>query len=619
VKHTAVRAAFAALLCAGLIGGALAQAPAPGRRPGQARPQRPLPPFPGLVAGAVSAATPAAPAAAGARDWSQVPHGPVFSHALVVTANPLATRAGLAVLRAGGSAADAAVAVQAVLGLVEPQSSGLGGGAFITWYDAASRRTLAYNGREKAPAGATPDMFEDHGQPLQFFTAILSGRSAGVPGAVAALAQLQHEHGKLAWRNLFDTAEQLATDGFAVSPRLANFITSPIAQAHTPDARRYFTKPDGTPYAAGDVLKNAAYAATLRELASQGPGVIYRGHIGADIVARLHEDPLPGTLSRADLAAYRPVESAALCRDWQAYRVCEPPPPAGGIGVLEALLLLSHTDIASRGPNDPVAWVQLGEAERLMYADRDCYVGDPAFVRVPVDGLLDAHYLGERATQIAASAAEVHVPPAAPPPGNPPGSTPCGNDHTVEPGGTSEVVIVDAAGNVLSMTTTVESVFGDGRMVDGFFLNNQLTDFSFAPLDAAGHPAANAVAPNKRPRSAMSPTIVLTRDGHFAAAVGSSGGPSIIAYVLKALVASLDWGMPMQAAINLPNLVARGAAFSGETNGFTPALLQALQADGLTLQPARFEASGMQGVKVEPGGALEGAADPRREGVALGY
>ena len=295
--------------------------------------------------------------------------GPLFSHEVVVTANPLATEAGYRVLRAGGSAADAAVAVQSVLGLVEPQSSGLGGGGFITFFDARTHRVRAYDGRERAPAGATPEMFEDgQGHPLPFFSAVLSGRSCGVPGAVAALELLQREHGRLAWHTLFTDAERLASDGFTVSPRLAMMISLPVPAASTPDATRYFTKPDGARYTAGDVLKNPAYAATLRLIARQGSRALYHGRIAADIIARVHADPLPGSLSLADLAQYRVEETDALCRRWQQDRICEAPPPGGGIGVLEGLLLLEHTDIGQRSATDPIAWVELAQAERLMYA-----------------------------------------------------------------------------------------------------------------------------------------------------------------------------------------------------------------------------------------------------------
>lgn len=534
-------------------------------------------------------------------------------HGMVVAANPLAAQAGLDVLKAGGSAADAAVAVQAVLGLVEPQSSGVGGGAFISYYDAATRRVRAINGRETAPAGATPDMFLDaNGKPLPFPTAVLSGRATGVPGAFAALALLQHEHGRLAWRDLFGAGERLATRGFTVSARLAHMITLPMPQANAPDAVRYFSKTDGTRYQQGDTLKNPAYARTLRRLASQGAAALYRAPLAQDIIDRVHQGALAGSLTLADFAHYQPIESDALCRPWGDYQVCAPPPPAGGIGVLQALLLLQHTDIASRGPNDADAWVEFGQAERLMYADRDRYVGDPEFVDVPVNGLLDPAYIAARAALIGTRADT-----PAPAPGQPPGASARGEDHTGEPGGTSEIVIVDADGNVVSMTTTVESVFGSGRMVDGFFLNNQLTDFSFSPLDH-GAPAANAVAPNKRPRSAMAPTIVLDRDGHFVAATGSAGGPAIIAYVMKTLVATLDWHLSMQAAVSLPNLVAHGSGFSAETVRMSPALIDALNARGMMLQPGQYEESGLQGILVS-GGALTGGSDPRREGVALSF
>ncbi len=536
-------------------------------------------------------------------------------HAIVVAANPLAAQAGMRILQSGGSAADAAVAMQAVLGLVEPQSSSVAGGAFITYYDAKHKQVLAYNGRETAPAGATADMFlGSDGRPLPFATAVLSGRSTGVPGAIAALGLLQHAHGKLAWRALFADALRLATDGFTVSPRLAGMITSRAPQTTAPDAVRYFSKDDGSRYRSGDLLRNPAYADTLRLLADGGPGALYRGKLAQDIVNRVHQGDFPGTLSLADFARYRAIETPALCHDWQQYRVCAPPPPAGGIGVLQALLLLSHTDIAARSADDPVAWVEFGEAQRLMYADRDRYVADPAVIDVPLVGLLDPAYIQSRAALIGTQVA------AQPPrPGQPPGARRYGSDHTAEPGGTTHLVIVDEAGNVLSMTTTVESIFGSGRMVDGFFLNNQLTDFSFSPLDADGAPAANAVGPGKRPRSAMSPVIVFDHDGHFVAATGSAGGPAIIAYVLKTLIGTLDWHMSMQAAISLPNLIAHGDHFTAESPKFAPELLNGLIAHGLDPQPVQYEESGLTGVLVRVDGSYEGGADPRREGVAVSY
>jgi gamma-glutamyltranspeptidase/glutathione hydrolase len=429
---------------------------------------------------------------------------------------------------------------------------------------------------------------------------------------VGALALLHAHHGRQPWHDLFTDAERLATDGFPISPRLAHFIVSRAPQAGTPDAVRYFSKPDGTRFDAGDVLKNPAYAETVARLANEGPDALYHGAIAADIVRRVHEGPLPGTLSLEDFARYRPTEGPALCRTWQVYRVCTPQLPSGGIGVLQGLLLLADTDIGSRSADDPIAWVELGEAERLMYADRDRYVGDPAFVRVPLAGLLDAAYVKSRAALIGDRIAT--TPPAA---GMPPGAAAAGVDRTVEPGGTTHFVIVDTDGNVVSMTTTVESVFGSGRMVDGFFLNNQLTDFSFSPTSDDGRPLANAVAPDKRPRSAMSPTIVLDARGNFVEAVGSAGGPAIISYILKTVIATLDWHLSMQAAIALPNLVAHDANFSSETAKFPPAFVGELNARGLDVHPGQYEESGLQGIQRLPDGTLSGGADPRREGVAL--
>ena len=426
----------------------------------------------------------------------------------------------------------------------------------MTFYDARTRTVIAYDGREIAPKAATPALFlgaDD--RPMPFYDAVLSGRSAGVPGAMAMLALAHREHGRLAWRADFAGAEALATEGFIVSPRLAGLIAGNSPQAHAPDIVAYFTNADGSRMKAGDRLRNPAYAVTLKRLGAQGPSAILTGSIAADIVKRLAGTPTPGGMTLDDLAAYRPREAPALCRPYRRWIVCEPNAPSGGVATLEGLGLLERTDIATRGPDDPVAWLRLAEAERLMYADDQKFVADPAFVSVPVTGLLDTAYLDERAKRIGDRAG----PP--PEPGHPAGAQARGPDRTAEPGGTSSFVVVDARGDVVSMTTTVENVFGDGRMVDGFVLNNQLTDFSFAPKDKDGDPAANAVGPRKRPRSSMSPTIVLDADRRFVMAVGSPGGLAIPAYVLKTLVGVLDWKLSMQAAIDLPNLIVIGPNF----------------------------------------------------------
>jgi len=530
---------------------------------------------------------------------------------MVAAANPAAVEAGLKVLRAGGSAIDAAVAVQATLGLVEPQSSGLGGGAFMVFYDARSHKVTAYDGREVAPAGAGADLFlDDQGHPLTRGTAFVSGRSAGVPGAIAMLALAQKEHGRRPWSSLFAEPERLASEGFVVGPRLVSLIASSAPQAKMPDVVAYFRRPDGSPLHAGDRLVNAAYAATLKRLAAEGPAALLEGSIARDIVVRLHQPPLPGTMSLSDLAGYKPLEGPALCRPYRVWIVCVPNPPSGGTATLQALGLLERTDIAGRGPADPRAWLELAQAERLMYADRDRYVGDPAFVNVPVRGMLDPAYLDERARLIGERAGP------APKAGKPPGAPVTGADATAEPGGTSHFVVADRRGNVVSMTTTVESLFGDGRMVDGFFLNNQLTDFSFVPRDASGALVANAPAPGKRPRSSMSPAIILDRQGRFVAAVGSPGGPAIPAYVLKAIVGILDWNLSMQEAIALPNLIAIGNFYASEPAKFAPGVVQGLADRGIKLYGGSAgEGSGLHGVMIR-NGKTEGGADPRREGVA---
>lgn len=559
-----------------------------------------------LLAGCVTAPPPAAPVAAVAADG-------VAPHAMIAAANPLAVDAGLEILRAGGSAADAAVAVQAVLGLVEPQSSGVGGGAFMTWYDAHTRTVTAYDGRETAPAAATPTLFTGpDGLPEPFVGAVLSGRSTGVPGAIAMLSMAQKDHGRRPWASLFAPAIRLAANGFIVPPRMGMSIAGKAPQAATPDAVAYFTKADGTRYAAGDTMRNPAYAATLRRIAAHGPAGLLEGPIAAAIVAKVHEGANPGSLTLADLKAYRPRRTPALCRPYRVYTICTTATESGGIGLQEALGIVATTDIDSRTPADPQGWFQIAQASRLAYADRDYFVGDPAFVSVPVAGLLAPDYLAQRARLIGtvAGPAPAHGDPArAPAPGV---------DATVEPGGTTHFVIADAAGNVVSMTTTVESIFGSGRMVGGFFLNNQLTDFSFAPRAPDGTPAANAVAGGKRPRSSMAPAIILDAQGRFVAAAGSPGGPAIQAYNLRAIVGLLDWKLGAQAAAALPNLVAKGDRYSGDTAMFAPATVAGLAARGITLRPDDRENSGVHIVLRRPDG-YEGGADPRRDGVARGY
>lgn len=542
------------------------------------------------------------------RAWGDEPArvGPV-----VATANPLATQAGMAVLARGGSAVDAAVAVQAVLGLVEPQSSGLGGGAFLMHYSARTGEVTAYDGRETAPASAGPDLFLEGGRPLAFSAAATSGRSTGAPGVVPMLAMAQKAHGKLAWADLFGDAERLADQGFVVSPRLAGFIAADYPQARGAAAEAYFSLPDGRRAAAGDLLTNPAYAATLRAVAAGGATAMQSGPIAEAIVREVRADPRPGGLTPEDLAAYRPLERGALCRTIRVYLVCVPPPPSSGVAVLQLLEMAEHAPALEEGPGSAAAWIAFARLQRAMYADRDRYVGDPAFTRVPVQGLLDSGYVEDRAELALGARDGVAA-------GSPPGGVFTGPDRTLEPAGTSHFVIIDGDGDAVSMTTTVESLFGSGRMAAGFFLNNQLTDFSWRSDEASAGAQANAPAGGKRPRSSMSPVIVVdTRSNRLVGALGSPGGSSILAYNLKALIGVLYWDLSMQQAIDLPNLVARGETVGADTEMFSPQVRAALAEADLELRPNASENSGLHGVWWR-GTGWDGGADPRREGVVAG-
>ena len=565
--------------------------------------------IPRLIAALAAAGLSACATPTASQPQTSPPIAAAQQEAFVIAANPLAAQAGLEVLRRKGSAVDAAIAVQAMLSLVEPQSSGIGGGAFMTYYDARSRKVSILDGREVAPAQATPAMFlHADGTPMPFDEAVLSGRATGVPGVVRMLAVAHDERGKLPWNSLFADAERTAREGFIVSPRLARLVRGDFPENKAPDVVAYFSKTDGTLVQAGDRLRNPDYADFLRRLAGQGPSALYAGSTAGKIIARTRAAPLGGSMTMADFAAYRPVKREALCRPVRVYLMCVPPPPSSGVGLIQLMKLLEHTDIAQRGPNDPQAWYLFAEASRIMYADRDRYVGDVQ--NVPVAGLLDPTYVASRAQLIGANAGP---PPSA---GSPPGSQMAAADSTLEPTGTSHFIVGDAEGNVVSMTTTVESIFGSGRMVDGFFLNNQMTDFSFRPVDDQGRPAVNAVAPGKRPRSSMTPAILLTPDNRFAGAIGSAGGNAILAYVAKSLVAAIDWNLPMQQALAQPNLVARGPNFQGEITKFSPEILTGLRARGVELKPGQGEDSGVHGVLIRKG-QVDGGFDPRREGRVL--
>lgn len=542
----------------------------------------------------------------------------------VAAANPLAAEAGYTALKAGGSAVDAAVAVQMVLTLVEPQSSGIGGGAFLLHFN--GKEVEAFDGRETAPAAADERLFLGaDGKPLPFYEAVVGGRSVGVPGTVRLLEMAHRQYGKLPWAQLLQPAIALAEGGFQVSQRLNTLLRRDAHLRRDPVAAAYFYKSDGEPRDVGAQLRNPELAATLRRIAAEGSKAFYEGEIAQAIVDKVQTHPSnPGKLGLADLAAYRPKKRAALCHDYLAsgkdWRICGfPPPSSGGIALGQILGILNQTRAASLPLQDglPSAeWLHLyTEASRLAFADRAKYLGDPDFVRPPAgrwSSLLDAGYLAQRARLIGPQSMKQAL---AGTPGGAPASLAPMPDQPEH--GTSHISIVDSDGNALAMTTTIEDQFGARQMVKGFMLNNELTDFSFTPTDARGLPVANRVQPGKRPRSSMSPTLVFDRTtNQLALTGGSPGGAMIIHFTAKTLYGVLNWGMDPQQAINLPNFGSVNGPILLEENRFPPATLDALRARGAEVREQPMT-SGLQAIARTATGWF-GGADPRREGVVLG-
>lgn len=535
--------------------------------------------------------------------------------AMVTAANPHAVEAAVEILRAGGSAVDAAIAAEMVLGLVEPQSSGIGGGGFLIHYDGASEDIIAYDGRERAPAGATATMFLDEsGAPLPFLRAQTSGRAIGAPSLVAMLKMAHEDHGRMPWSQLFEPAIRLAENGFEMSPRMARILAAYADRGRLrqdPAARAYLFDGRGRPHGAGFLIRNPQYAATLRAIAAQGPRALSEGPIAESIVAAARREPLAGSLTLADLQAVAPRRLEPVCAAYRVYRVCTAGPPSSANATLAILGLYQRARPEPDGPDNADDWAAFLWASRLAYADRDHYMADDQFVPVPTRELVAPAYLDQRARLIDLAHAPASVEPG----------IPAGRElfeywgrAQSNDAGTSHVSIVDQWGNAVSMTATVESAFGSHRMVGGFFLNNQLTDFSFQPT-LNGHPVANAVEPRKAPRSSMSPLIITDRNGELVLVIGSPGGSSIIGYVARATIGILDWRLSPQQAIDLSNMTARSSPVNIEPERAPAGIVAALEQRGWTFRvTSALEDSGLHAILVTDQG-LVGGADPRREGV----
>lgn len=581
----------------------------------------------------------------GSSGWTDKPGWATEQYA-VAAANPLATDAGYQVLQAGGSAIDAAIAVQLVLGLVEPQSSGIGGGAFLL--HAQGSKVEAYDGREVAPMAADENLFMRDGKPMAFHDAVVGGRSVGVPGAIRMLEMAHKEHGKLPWASLFEPAIRLATDGFKVSARLNALTAQEKFLGQDPVASGYFLDAHGKPWPVGHLLKNPEYAAVLRDIAQHGSKALLEGPVAEAIVRKVQGHATnPGKLSLADLAAYQPVKRQALCSDYspsaagapasqpastRSYRLCGfPPPSSGGIAVAQILGIMANTPAGQMGLGAdglPSAdWLHLyAEASRLAFADRNQYVADPAFVGAPAgdwSSMLRPDYLAQRARLIGARSMQQAQP-------GQPGSVKMAyaSQPYQQEYGTSHISIVDRYGNAIAMTTTIEDQFGSRQMVNtgrglagGFLLNNELTDFSLAPRDAQGQPIANRVEPGKRPRSSMAPTLVFDKaTDRLVISAGSPGGAWIIHYTTKTLYGMLNWGLMPQQAINLPNFGSLNGPTVLEEKRFPAATVQALQARGAEVKEQNLT-SGLQAIsRGEAHGKSWwfGGADPRREGIVMG-
>ncbi len=535
---------------------------------------------------------------------------------MVSAANPLASEVGYNILKKGGSAIDAMVAVQLVLGLVEPQSSGLGGGAFLVYYDAQKQKLTTFDGRETAPKAATPDMFLDNnGQPLSFFDAVIGGRAVGTPGTVKLLFDTHIKYGKLQWQEVIAPAIKLAEKGFKVSPRLHASITRSAESLYKyQPTRDYFLTEEGVPLFVGTIVTNKEYAKTLIDITLNGADAFYKGELAQSIVNTVQNAKgNPGRLSLEDLADYRVIEREPVCYRYRDHDICGMgPPSSGALTVGQIMGMLEAYDLKDYGIRNPESWRLIGDATRLAFADRGRFMADSDFVKIP-KGLLNRAYIWERSQFLIGEDAlsDELVTPGEPPFDHAQIFAP---DNSLELPSTSHFSIVDASGNVVSMTTTIENGFGSRLMVGGFLLNNELTDFSFVP-EVDGKPVANAIEPGKRPRSSMAPTIIM-KDGKPVLAIGSPGGSRIIPYVAKTLVAWFDWDMDIQKAIELPHLLNRFGTYNLEKGTAAESFAPALEALGYKTDIKDLN-SGLHGIEITPNG-LEGGADPRREGLALG-